>query len=65
MILACFYFKKIYMHRKSEAELLPLDTKLERTLRNMIKVKGVESATMANQRERMQLILEEAEIERP
>ena len=30
------------MHRKPEAELLPLDTELERTLRNMRKVKSVE-----------------------
>ena len=44
------------MHRKLEAELLPLDTELERTLRNPIKVKGVEAATMENQRERMQHI---------
>ena len=30
------------MHRKLEAELLPLDIELERTLRNMRKVKSVE-----------------------
>ena len=36
------------MHRKPEAELLPLDTKLKRTLRNHRKVKSAESATMAN-----------------
>ena len=53
------------MHRKPEAELLPLDTELERTLRNMRKVKGAESATMANQRERLQPIPKEAETERP
>ena len=35
------------MHRKPEAELLPLDTELERTLRNLRKVKSAESATMA------------------
>ena len=34
--------------RKVEAELLPLGTELERTLRNFRKVKGPESATMAN-----------------
>ena len=28
------------MHRKAEAELLPLDIELERTLRNMRKVKS-------------------------
>ena len=53
------------MHRKPEAKLLPLDTELERTLRNMRKVKGVESATMANQREKRQPIPKEAETERP
>ena len=53
------------MHRKPEVELLPLDTELERTLRNLRKVKGVEAVTMANQRERMQPIPEEAETKRP
>ena len=53
------------MHRKPEVELLPLDIELERTLRNLRKVKSVESTTMADQRERMQHILEEAEAERP
>ena len=33
------------MHRKPEAELLPLDTELERTMRNLRKVKSVESTT--------------------
>ena len=53
------------MHRKPKAELLPLDTELEITLRNIRKVKSAESTTMAYQRERMQPILEEAEAERP
>ena len=44
------------MHRKPEPELLPLDTKLERTLTNLRKVKSVESITIAEQRERMQPI---------
>ena len=65
MVSVCFYFRKIYIHRKPEAELLPLDTELERTLRNLRKVKGAEAATMANQRERMQPIPKEAETERP
>ena len=39
------------MHRKPEAELLPLDTELERTLRNMRKAKSAESTIMAEQRE--------------
>ena len=53
------------MHRKPEEDLLPLDTKLERTLRNLRKVKSVESITMENQRERLQPIQEEAEAYRP
>ena len=53
------------MHGKLEAELLPLDTKLERTLRSLRKVKSVESTTMADQRERMQPIPEEIEVEIP
>ena len=36
------------MHKKPEAELLPLDIELERTLRNLRKVKSVESTYMAN-----------------
>ena len=53
------------MHRKPKAELLPLDTKLERTLRNMRKIIGAESTTMTNQRERMQYIPEKEKTERP
>ena len=53
------------MHRKPKTELLPLDTKLERTLRNMRKVKSAGSTTMADQRERMQTILKEVEAKRP
>ena len=52
------------MHRKPEAELLPLDTKLERALRNLRKVKSTESTIMADQRERIQPILEEADVEK-
>ena len=54
------------MHRKSEAKLLPLDTEIERTLRNMRKITSAESRRMANQRERLQGIPEEEEeVERP
>ena len=35
------------MHRKPETELLPLDTELERILRNLRKVKSAKSTTMA------------------
>ena len=53
------------MHRKPEADMLPLDTKLERTLKNLRKVTSSESKNMENQRERLQSIPEEAKIERP
>ena len=53
------------MHRKPEVELLPLDTELERTLRNLRKVKSVESTTMAEQRVILQPIPEEVVAERP
>ena len=53
------------MHRKPKVKFLPLDIELEITLRNLRKVKGAEEATMANQRERKQPILKEAETERP
>ena len=53
------------MYRKSEADLLPLDTKIEKTLRNLRKVTSVESTNMENQREILQPILEEAEPDRP
>ena len=35
------------MHQKAEAELLPLDTELEKTLRNLKKARSVESSVMA------------------
>ena len=53
------------MHKKPEADLLPLDTENERTLRNMRKVTSVESTSMANQREILQPIPEEEETGRP
>ena len=52
------------MHKKSEAELLPLDTKIERTLKNLRKAINAEDRSMANQIERLQTIPEE-EAERP
>ena len=52
------------MHRKLEAELLPLDTKIERTLKNMRKATSAEDKSVANQIERLQTILEEEEAER-
>ena len=53
------------MHRKPEADLLPLDTEIERTLRNLRKFTSAKSRSMAIQRERLQAIpKEEEEIER-
>ena len=39
------------MHRRPEAELLPLDTKAERTLINLKNVRSAKEASMAEQRE--------------
>ena len=41
------------MHRKPETDLLPLDTEIERTLKNLRQITSVESRSMANQRERL------------
>ena len=49
------------MHRKPKADLLLLDTKIERTLQNLRKIIVAESRNMANQRERLQAIPEEEE----
>ena len=53
------------MHRKSEAELLPLDTEIERTRKNLRKTTSAENRNMANQIERLQAIPEEEEAETP
>ena len=54
------------MHRKSEADLLHLDTEIKRTLKNLRKITSAEFKSMANQSERLQAILEEEEeVERP
>ena len=39
------------MHRRLEAELLSLDTELERTLKNLKKVRSAETTVMAEQEE--------------
>ena len=39
------------MHRKLESKLLPLDTELERTHRNLKKIRLAEVVVMAEQRE--------------
>ena len=49
------------MLRKPEADLLPLDIEIERTLKNLRKITSAEFRSMANQRERLQAILEEEE----
>ena len=41
------------MHRKQEVDLLPLNTEIERTLKNMRKITVTESRSMENQRERL------------
>ena len=52
------------MHRKLESNLFPLDTKLERTLRNLRKVRSAETENMAD--ERMgQTVDQEIAAERP
>ena len=53
------------MHRKLEAELLPLETELEKTLRNLKKVRSAESTVMEKQREVQQNTKEEVIAERP
>ena len=52
------------MNRKLEAELLSLDIELERTLRNLKKIRNVESVVNAEQQETYQNIPALA-IERP
>ena len=49
------------MHRRAEADLLPLDTEIERTLQNLRRITSAESRNMANQRDRLQAILKEKE----
>ena len=39
------------MHRRPEVELLPLDIEIEKTLRNLKKVKAVEAVVMAEHKE--------------
>ena len=52
------------MHRKPESDLFPLDTKLERTLRNLRNVKSAETTIMVE--ERMgQKVEQETAVERP
>ena len=52
------------MHRKPKDDMLPLDIEIKRTLRNLRKVTSAESTSMANQREILQPVPQEVEIER-
>ena len=52
------------MHRNPKADLLPLDTEIERTLKNLRKITSAKSRNMANQRERLRVIPKEEEAER-
>ena len=51
------------MHRRPKADMLPLDTEIERTLQNLRRITSAESRNMANQRERLQAIPKEEEEE--
>ena len=55
------------MQRRSKANLLPLDSEIERTFQNLRRVTSAESRIMENQRKRLQVIPEEEkeEVERP
>ena len=53
------------MHRKSKAELLPLDTEIESTLKILRKATSTGDRSKDNQIERLQTIPEEEEVERP
>ena len=53
------------MNRKSKAELLPLNTEIERTLKNLRKATSTEERSTVNQIERLQTFLEEEEADRP
>ena len=52
------------MHRKPESDRLPVDSKLERTLRGLRKVSRAEKATMADERID-QTVEQETTAERP
>ena len=49
------------MHRRPKADMLPLDTEIDRTLQNLRRITNAESRNMENQRERLQAIPEEEE----
>ena len=49
------------MHRRLEADMLPLDTEIERTLQNLRRIASAKPRNMANQREILHAIPEEEE----
>ena len=49
------------MHRRLEADLLPLDSEIERTLQNLRRITNAEFRNMAHQGDRLQAIPEEEE----
>ena len=51
------------MHRRPEADLLPLDTEIERTLQNLRRITSAESRNMEHQGDRLHAIPEEEEVE--
>ena len=53
------------MHRRLEAELLPLDIELERTMRNLKKVRIAEAVAMTEQEGTYQHVPTELIAERP
>ena len=48
------------MHRKQNADLIPADTELEKTLRSLRKIKKSENSTMADERQDQNEIHREA-----
>ena len=52
------------MHRKLESDMLPVDSKFERTLRSLRKVSRAKKATMADERID-QTVEQETIVERP
>ena len=48
------------MHRKQNADLIPADTELEKTLRSLRKIKKAENSTMADERQDQNEIHREA-----
>ena len=53
------------MHRRLEAKLLPLDTELERTLRNLMKVRIAKAVAMEEQEGTDQHVPADPTSERP